>query len=292
MRIVPRTWLYILADLLAPLVVFGWRGHYLRAAANMRQILGPSATARDVHRRTRQVFRNYARYMIDVLWLPSTTRAERERVCTVVGWDHIPNALARGKGLVLVTGHVGNWDLPAAVLAGRGYPVNTIVDTLEPPAWNARVQEIRRRVGMNTIPIETGVRDLYAALRRNEVVAVVFDRPMDEGGVPASFFGRETRLPEGVARLALRDGSPVLGAVGIRRGNRFIALVSPPIPYTPTGRRDEDVRALTQRVANWLESRVRQYPDQWYMFRRFWRPHTGFGEYPDDGRSGLMVERA
>jgi len=269
-RWLPRRAWYVLADLFLPLVLLGWPGQVRRAGVNMRRILGPKASDRAVRRQTARAFRNYARYTIDLLWLSGSTRDEREAICDVEGWEHVTSALDRGKGLLIVTGHFGNWDLPAAILAGRGYPVNVIVETLEPPAWNDRVQAIRERIGLRAIPMESGGRQLFAALRRNQTVAVVFDRPLARGGVPVGYFDAETRLPEGVARLALRTGARVIGAVGLRRGDRVIAKVSPPFEVARTGDRERDVHALTQQVASWLEAHVRQYPDQWFMFRDFW----------------------
>jgi KDO2-lipid IV(A) lauroyltransferase len=262
------------ADLVLPLVLAGWPGQTRRAARNMRRVLGPGTPEREVRRRTRLAFRNYARYLIDLLWLAESSHEERERAGQLVGFEHVEEALARGRGVLLVTGHLGNWDLPAAVMAGRGYPVNVVVETLQPPAWNDRVQAIRERVGLHAISMETGGRQLYAALRRNETVAVVFDRPLTRGGVPVRYFGETTRLPEGTARLALRTGAAVVGAVGVRRGDRISALVSPPFEARRTGDRDRDVQALTQMMASWLEAHVRQRPSQWFMFRDFW-PKAG-----------------
>jgi lauroyl/myristoyl acyltransferase len=269
-RLLPRRAWYRVADLLLPLVLAGWPGQVRRAAQNMRRILGKGVSEREVRRRTRLAFRNYARYMIDLLWLAGSSQVDREAVTTIVGWEHVVEALGRGRGMVLVAGHVGNWDLPAAVLAGRGFPVNVIVETLEPPAWNDRVQAIREKIGLRAIPIETGAREMYAALARNETVAIVFDRPLEHGGVPVTFFSSETRVPEGVARLALRTGAAVVGAVGVRRGDRVIARVSPPFDVRVTGDRQRDVAALTQTIVTWLEGHVRQYPSQWFMFRDFW----------------------
>jgi phosphatidylinositol dimannoside acyltransferase len=269
-RLLPRRVWYRVADVLLPLVLFGWSGQVRRAGTNMRRILGPGAAEHEVRRWTTLAFRNYARYTIDLLWLGGSSAAEREAATTIVGWEHIVEALGRGNGMVLVSAHLGNWDLPVSVLAGRGYPVNVIVETLEPPAWNERVQGIRERIGVKAIPMESGVRDLYAALRRNETVALVFDRPLESGGVPVQFFGAETRVPEGMARMALRTGAAVVGAVGVRRGDTILTLVSPPFDMPVTGDRNEDVRALTQTVVSWLEGYVRQYPGQWFMFRDFW----------------------
>ena len=269
-RVVPRRVGYVLAALLGPPVARAWGGQYLRATRNMRAVLGPDVPPAEVRRRVREVFRNYARYLIDVLCLPNMGRVELERTVDVIGWEHIPDSLARGKGLLLVTGHIGNWEVPAALLAARGFPVNVIVERLEPPAWNERVQAIRERAGLRAIPMETGAREMFACLRRNEVLALLIDRPLPAGGAPVQFFGRETRIPDGVARLALRTGAAVIGAVGLRRGSRFAAMVSPPLPFEPTGDREHDVRVLTQLIATWLEGEVRRHPSQWYMFRDMW----------------------
>ncbi len=280
-RLLPRWVWYRVADVLLPLALLGWPGHVGRAARNMRRVLGSAASEHEVRRRVRQAFGNYARYMIDLLWMSGSTRADREAAVTLVGWEHVESALARGKGMLLVTGHVGNWDLPAAVMAGRGYPVNVIVETLQPPAWNERVQGIREHVGLRAIPMETGGRELYAALRRNETVAVVFDRPLTAGGVTVTYFGAETRVPEGLARLALRTGAAVVGAVGLRpaggqgSGGQIVAQVSPALVAVATGDRERDVQALTQAMMTWLEVQVRQHPSQWFMFRDFWPKAEG-----------------
>jgi KDO2-lipid IV(A) lauroyltransferase len=90
-----------------------------------------------------------------------------------------------------------------------------------------------------------------------------------------TYFGAETRVPEGVARLAVRTGAAVIGAVGLRRGDHVIAQVSPPFEIAPTGDRQQDVQQLTQAMVSWLEDRVRQHPSQWFMFRDFWPAGPG-----------------
>src|SRR5437764_605619 len=101
-RWLPRTWWYRISDVLVPLALLGWPGHVRRATRNLRRVLGPGVPEAKVRRRSRAIFRNYARYLIDLLWLPGTSVAERERNVTILGWDHIPEALARGRGLLLV----------------------------------------------------------------------------------------------------------------------------------------------------------------------------------------------
>jgi KDO2-lipid IV(A) lauroyltransferase len=270
LRFVPTPIAYGLANLFGPLIGFCWPGHYRRAWQNMARILGPAADPGEVSRRVRNVFRNYGLYLIDLLWLPQAGFQELDRNFEIVGLDHIDEAMRRGNGLVLVTAHVGNWDVAGAVLAGKGYPVNVIVETLEPVRWNERVQAIREHVGMRAIPLENGAREMFGALRSNQILGVLIDRPLDNDGVPVRFFDATTRVPEGVARLALRTGAAVVAACTVRDGRGFVAHVSPPIEVERSGDRTRDMQELTQRVMDWLEGVIRQYPDQWFMFRSMW----------------------
>ena len=131
-----------------------------------------------------------------------------------------------------------------------------IVERLEPPAWNDRVQAIRERIGLRAISMETGGREVYAALGRNEIVAVVFDRPLRSGGVPVTFFGAETRVPEGVARMALRTGAAIVGAVGVRRGDQIVAEWLPLLGITYDAKDDLIDVALGQEMQ--LDHLIRQ----------------------------------
>lgn len=270
LRFVPVRIAYAIVELLAPIVGPFWGRHYRSALANMRRVLGPRPDPLEVRRHVRGVFRNYAKYMVELLRLPHTTPEEVERRFSVQGLEHVEQGLDRGRGVVLVLAHMGNWDMAGVLLTSRGYPVNVIHDTLTPKRWNDRVQGIRALIGLRLIPVEGGVRQMLRALRRNEILAILIDRPMGREGVPVQFFGADTRVPGGAATLALRAGAPVVCAAILRKGDGFEAQVSPLIEIQPCGDAQRDVQALTQRVMSWLEARIRSHPDQWYMFRNMW----------------------
>jgi lauroyl/myristoyl acyltransferase len=270
LRFVPLRAAYAIANVIGPLVGYCWPSHYRRARENMARVLGPAADSGEVARRVRNVFRNYGKYLVDLVWMPRAPFQELDRKLEIVGLHHIDEAMRRGKGLVLVMAHMGNWDWGGAVLAGKGYPVNALVETLEPARWNGRVQMIRERVGVNAIPIEDGVREMVTALRHNEIVGLLIDRPLDREGVPVRFFDAVTHVPEGAARLALRTGAGVVAVGIVRLGRRFVAHVSPLIDVEPSGDRARDTQEVTQRVMDWLEGVIRQHPDQWFMFRSMW----------------------
>jgi KDO2-lipid IV(A) lauroyltransferase len=266
----PRPVAYALVALLAPPVSRVWTRQHAWAVRNMEWVLGPGRRRIDVERRVREVFRNYARYLIDVLRLQHLDDSEVERRFRAYGLEHIEEGLSHGRGVVLVTAHVGNWDMAGAFLSGRGFPVNVLVETLEPKRWNDRVQGIREAIGMRAIPVESGVRSMLQALRRNEILAVLIDRPLTCEGVPVRFFDRETRVPGGAATLALRSGARLVAATTVRAGDGYVAHISPLLDFERSGNAERDVQALTQRVMSWLELQIRRYPEQWFMFRNMW----------------------
>jgi phosphatidylinositol dimannoside acyltransferase len=267
MRFVPLRVAYSLAAWGTPLALQLFaRGYLRRATDNMRQVLGPHADPREASRLTRAAFANYARYMVDLVRLPHLGARDFLQTVRIEGWEHIDTAYTYGKGVVFATGHIGNWDMAGAAFVARGHPVSVLVETLKPPRWNERVQRTRIAVGMKAIPVENGVRDMIATLRKCEGLAVLVDRPVLRDGVAVTFFGRSTRVPGGAATLALRTGSPVVPAALVRNGAGYLVHVGAPI----VGQQGDDASIVMQRVMSWLEGIIRRYPDQWFMFRQMW----------------------
>lgn len=264
---------YAVSRVIGYFVYYTWRTQRDAVIANMRQVLGPEAPERLVRRRARRAYVNYFDYIVDFLRFPKLTPADLERVVESRGWEHLDRALAAGKGVIFVTLHIGCFDFASAVVANRGYKVNVIAESFEPPKLNELIQRQRRLDGINIIPLENPTRPIIGALRRNELLALLVDRPMPDG-VTVDFFGAPTSMPAGAAALALKTGATVLPGYLIRRPNdTYYGQIDPAIEYEPTGDPQRDIRALSQRIMHALEAVVRQYPDQWYMFRRMW-PET------------------
>lgn len=272
LRVVPVHVAHRLVAFFTPPALLFAPGHLRRALENMRQVLGPDCPPREVWKLTLAAFANYGRYMVDLVHLPLVDAGQLARSWRVVGLEHLHHAYEQGKGVVFVTGHIGNWDMGGAALAAQGVPVSVVVESLKPVRWNERVQRIREQTGMRAIPIERGIRDMLATLRRNEGLAILVDRPVQGAGVPVRFFGRQTQVPGGAATLALRTGSPIVPAVLVRErsAHSYVAHIGEPIQPARTGDQAGDVQRLTQQVMAWLEGMIRRYPDQWYMFRSMW----------------------
>jgi KDO2-lipid IV(A) lauroyltransferase len=221
----------------------------------------------------RQSFRNYAKSLFDFFRQMSIDPDLIESDTFTVGWEHVEAGLARGRGIVLVTPHFGNWDLAAGLTAARGYPFVALADRFTPPAVDRLVRRSRNRTGVGIVTLDSGsLRRTIQLLRRNVIVAIVADRPQRQGGVEVCFFGAPAWFPAGPARFALRTGATILlGYVGRRPGDRtFYGNFEPIASVDVTGDEATDIRAQTQVIVHAMEGLLRQYPDQWYMFRQMW----------------------
>jgi KDO2-lipid IV(A) lauroyltransferase len=182
--------------------------------------------------------------------------------------DVLDELLAHGKGVIILSAHLGNWELGAAALAATGYKLNAVV--LRPPdaKLNNLYQRQRIERQMNPIPLGRAARECIAALRRNEIVAVVGDRDFTASRETVEFFGQPARLPSGPAKLALATGAPILPVFMIRQPNdSFTYVVEEPIWADKTR---ETVGDVMRRIALVLEKVIRQHSEQWFLFHNLW----------------------
>ena len=268
-RVAPLWFAYAVASFIGWLAFFVFPDKRANAVRNMAGVLGGGAEPREVRNLAHRAFVNYAKYLIDMMRLTGVSPEELERHVTITGWENFLDARDDGAGLIFFGGHIGNSDLAAAILAGRGFPVNVIAEPLQPPRWDDMVQAARRAVGLKVIPLRSNAIQFLRVLRQKEILALLIDRP-EEDGVAVRFFGRTTTVPAGAAALALRANAQILGAYIVRSGNQWVAHISPAIPQPETGDPRRDLEALMQSLFDWLEQAIRQHPDQWFMFRPMW----------------------
>jgi len=191
------------------------------------------------------------------------------------GFANLEAARARGKGIILVTAHLGNWELGGTLLAMRGLPMTVI--TLEEPTseltrWR---DEQRRRLGIKTIAVGPGhdfaFVEMIHALRRNEVVAMLVDRPYAGTGTAVKFFGRGAEFSTAPALLWQHTDAAVVAAFVLQNADRrYTAFADPMLPFE----RGEDARQAlvqnTQRLASHFEAIIQQHPEQWFNYVPIW----------------------
>ncbi|HWK88753.1 MAG TPA: lysophospholipid acyltransferase family protein [Longimicrobium sp.] len=189
------------------------------------------------------------------------------------GWDELQEALALGRGVILVTGHYGNWEIAAATVASRGVPISAIVRRQGNRLVDARLDATRRSLGVETISQREAPGRVPRVLRRNGVVGIVGDQDARSAGVFVPFFGRPASTHRGPALFALRFGAPVFACVARRLpgpGVRY-EVSGTRVPVPDTGDLEADVRTLTAELARRLENEIRVAPEQYFWFHRRWK---------------------
>ena len=184
----------------------------------------------------------------------------------------LDTALARGRGAIAVTGHVGNWELLAAWAAAIGYPITVIVRRVNGLHFHALIARFRAAAGVEILIRDdprflTAVRD---ALARNRVVAMLIDQDTRGAGVFVPFFGRLAHTPPGAALLALRGRVPVVTVFVERRADGGHLVRVEPVPEV-SARGREGVRALTARLTAAIEAQIRRSPEEWVWWHERWR---------------------
>jgi len=261
--------------------------------ANLAQVLGPGTGERALRRAVARTFANYGRYWVEFFRMERFGKADVLARVTVDGLEHLDRAVATGRGVVIATAHIGNWDAGAAWLGAAGYPSAVIAEKVEPEALFERFKRERERLGLEVVPLTKG-HDALAAImrsvRQGKVVALLADRDLTRNGIPVEFFGRTATIPAGPATLAIR-GRAVLFAGVIyqepRRGHWHIVFRAPLEPPA-TGNLKADVAALTQRVAHELEVLIRARPEQWFVLSPVWRDAAA---RPAPGAEAARVRR-
>ncbi|HXN76266.1 MAG TPA: lysophospholipid acyltransferase family protein [Gemmatimonadaceae bacterium] len=196
----------------------------------------------------------------------------QELVETVEGWDEIDDVMSRGKGAVMVTGHIGNWELAGAYVAARGIPLDAIVRGMANPLFDAYINHTREEIGMTIVPDSEAVKRTPRSLRAGRAVAFVADQGvMGLASTFVPFFGRPAKTPRGAAVFALRFEVPVIFVVALRKPNGRYRVIVERIEARRTGDMDRDVDAIVASFTEHLEKWVRAVPAQYFWQHRRWR---------------------
>jgi len=257
---------YFLADLMTELHfrLFPARRH--AALANLAVIL-PRADRGARLRLVRSMMRNYNRMLFEFFRLPHVSRAELLRAVEVTGREHLEQAVARGRGVIITSCHVGNWELGAVVFAHWGYTMHAVAGVQLNRWLTPAVRETKSELAIHTVSPDDGFRGLLRALERNELVALMVDGDVFRHGVAVEFFGREMRFPAGPGVLAQRTGALILPGCCARVGpGRFRIVMEPALDPA----RFPSTSALNAAVAATTERHIREHLDQWCIFRPIW----------------------
>jgi KDO2-lipid IV(A) lauroyltransferase len=238
--------------------------------------LGRCFPEKSVEERRAILNRTYAHLgmnLIEVLRLQTATVEEVMRNVELVGHEHFEAAWSRGKGVLVLSGHVGNWEYVLAAGTCAGYkPAGVIVKPIRDRGVNKVVTGTRARFGVQAFAPHNSYRACLASLKRNEILGFVIDQNMTYGeGIFVDFFGDAANTTPGLAIMSAQSGAPVVPIFARRLpGGRHRITAQAPID-PPPDRKPETVRDYTQRYSKITEDAIRECPEQWLWLHRRWK---------------------
>lgn len=238
---------------------------------NMRHVL-PKASRRVRRDMGRRIVRNVLKNYYDLVRLPHQNAGDLERMITIRGIENLENACAQGKGVIMTSGHIGNFSIVAQIAAIRGFKVAIVTEDIHPPKLYDFVNHLRGRFGIKLIKTGTSeVRTIYRFLRDNGLLLLAADRDVTDEGQSAQFFDAPVDLPPGPVVLAARLNVPLIPAHTVRLpNNRSIVNIYPPLQLQRTGDNEKDTQANLRLIARVLEEMISKAPDQWVVLQRIW----------------------
>ena len=238
---------------------------------NLETIVGAGTDKRVLRRLARELYRNFAKYLVDFFRSAKVSKEYVGKFVQVEGAHNIDAALARGKGVIMLSAHIGNWELGGSVISLLGYPVSAVVLSHK----NKKIDDFfkRQRLLGKLTPIEMGIalKTCYKLLNSNKVLALLGDRDFTKNGLMFYFFGKKTLFPRGALVLSYRLGASIIPTVMTRKpDDTFSIRFEEPICADKNKPEDDAIFELGKKCANRIESYVRQYPTQWYVFKDMW----------------------
>jgi KDO2-lipid IV(A) lauroyltransferase len=269
-RVLPRSWLQVLGVAGATLYRW-WNPARLEVVrANLRPVVDSDAAA---DRAARRLFSEFGRKLAD-LWRSEAGMDIAPLVRPVSGWEIFGEALARGRGVLLVTPHLGNWEFGAPLVTRRNVPLNVITLTEPGDGFTQLRESARHRAGITTHVIGENpfaFVEIIKRLQAGEVVALLMDRPPATSAVRVEFCGHPFDASIAVAELARATGAAILPVAICRSGAEYTAEVFPEITYDrATLNSREARRELTGQILRAFEPAIRKHPEQWFHFVPIW----------------------
>lgn len=251
----------------------GWRvsARFRRVAdKNFQLAYGNSLTKGERSRLTQRVFQSFGRSLFEFLKAPSMSPEQIRAIVQADSYARVEAVLARGKGMILIAAHFGNWELLARRAALEGYEFAVIARQSHDPEFNKITDGIRANGGYVVLPRGGSPRAILQRLRQNGIVAILPDQKSEDVFVP--FFGHLAGTVAGPAVLSLKTGAGIIPMFCPRQPDgSYRVEILPEIDTTPTGDTEADVHRIMADITQVIEEMVRRYPDQWLWLHDRWR---------------------
>jgi KDO2-lipid IV(A) lauroyltransferase len=246
--------------------------HRRIAFENLALAFGPTLSGPRSRSIVRECWRHFGRVTFDMLASHRFSRSSAGLIVRVEGLEHLREAYASGRGVLLFTAHYGNWEMAGLMQGYLGFPLAVVARPLDNRRLERRLARIRARSGNVIVHKRSAVREMVRALHERIGVAIVIDQDARDQGIFVPFFGRPASTTPTLAALALRTGAPVIPArTTLESDGTYRLTYGPPVAVESSGRREADIVNLSARCTAIVEGWVRERPEQWLWMHRRWK---------------------
>jgi Kdo2-lipid IVA lauroyltransferase/acyltransferase len=245
-----------------------------RAGHRNLQLAFPQKTKAERQQVLRKLYRNLGWLLAEFCQMPRYTPAMTQRFIRYEGLEHYLAARDRGKGVLILTGHLGAWELSSFYHSLRGYPMSIVIRRLDNPLVDNLVNQIRCLHGNQVLHKDDFARGLLASMRRGETVGILMDTNMTPPqGAFVDFFGHLACTGSGLARVASKTGAQVVPGFLLweEETRKYVLRFGPPLTLSVSDDPEADALANTALFTRVIEDYIRRYPDQWLWVHRRWK---------------------
>lgn len=269
-RFLPYDLLLFLGRILGNLYYIFVKKQRERAVAQMMPALKISES--EARKIVRESFVNLARNMLDILYMPNLNEKNLSEYVEIDHLERMRDALAKGHGVVVLTGHLGTWEWLSAAFTLNGMPVTAIAKLQPNQEYSRALDDLRATINVEIF--NRGTSELLAAgraLKKGKILGFLADQDAGPGGAFIDFLGKTASTPMGPAVFSKKFNSPVLPAFIIRKPNgRHLVKIFEPLKFEDTGDTDGDLFRFTEKMTRILETMIRENPTQWIWFQKRW----------------------
>jgi KDO2-lipid IV(A) lauroyltransferase len=267
-----RRWVARIADFLGGILFNVAKKHRRIVLDNLTYAFGHEKQPEEIEKIAQQVFINLVRVVLEIAWSLQLDERRISKHFKIDGYHHIKPAYEKGKGVLVLTAHFGNWELLSVIGGMIKFPQSVVVRPLDFKPLDHFVFKLRTRFGGKIMPKQRSFRKIIRRLHRGEMVYLLMDQNVDwYEGVFVDFMGHRACTNKGLALLALNTGAPVVPVFMVREKSGFRAEFGPEIITVQTGDRQKDIEINTQEYNRVIENVVRRYPDQWFWVHQRWK---------------------
>lgn len=270
--LLPRSACLVAGETLGSVIYHADKKHRNVAISNLNTAFGSRFSPSQKKRIARASFRHFGRVLADILKIRHMNADKIISLMQAEGTEHLEKALREGKGALVFSAHLGNWELATAIVSRIG-KIHVIARPLDNRSLEEELIKIRKKLGATVIYKQQAARPVLRALQSNAMVAILIDQNVVRNqAVFVDFFGKAAATTPGLAAFSLKSGAPIIPVFCIpAKKGRYHLKILQPLDILLSGDEDTDVLKITQLCTNIIQNQIQENPDFWLWFHDRWK---------------------